>query len=557
MAAFNLAIGEEFFDNLRRSGCHYVDKTELIYDIATAGGSRITLFTRPRRFGKTLAMSMMLSFFDITKDSRDVFEGLAVAEHTDFCREWMNQYPVLFLSLKDVFGLDFENAYAMLKARIANLCKKHFYLADSEKVNALDRQIFLKLCKETGSISQVKDSLLLLTRMMYAHYNRPPVLLLDEYDVPLAKAHDAQTDSSEYYDRILDVMRGLMSSTFKTNEYLKFAVITGCLRIAKESIFTGVNNFKTYSILDSRFGSSFGFTQHEVEALLNAAGYADKMDLIKSWYDGYVFGNSEIFCPWDVINYVWDLMENPDKKPDNYWKYTSENEILRAFTKNPAFQISEKFETLMNGGMIVQTISDELAYRSLSDKEDNLWSVLFMTGYLTKAKKQEQGKTLHLKIPNAEIAEIFQETVVNYFVDTMDRNIQKELMDALWNGQEQEASRIISDLLWDTISYNNYHENYYHAFLTGIFAGQPYAVKSDQENGLGRTDIVIKDRRNRRAMIIEAKKADTETAMELECLHAKQQITEKQYARGLSGYTKIICYGISFYQKTAMARLLE
>ncbi len=557
MAGFYLAVGEEFFDNLRRSGCYYVDKTELIYDIAAPGGPRVTLFTRPRRFGKTLTMSMLQSFFDITKDSRDVFEGLAVTRHEAFCREWMNQYPVLFLSLKDVAGLDFENAYAMLKARIADLCKKHFYLADSEKVNAPDKRIFLSLCEGQASKSQVKDSLLLLTRMMYAHYGRPVILLMDEYDVPLAKAYDALKDAPEYYTQMLDVMRAMMSSAFKTNEYLKSAVITGCLRIAKESIFTGVNNFKSYSILDSRFSSSFGFTRDEAEALLKAAGFADKMDLITDWYDGYVFGNCEIFCPWDVVNFVWDLMKEPDKQPDNYWKHTSGNDILYSFARNTEFEISEKLETLMNGGIIFQTVSDELVYNRLSEKEEHLWSVLFMTGYLTKAQKLEHGRTVHLKIPNAEIAEIFEETVVECFRDTADRGLQKQLLDALWNRQEQEASRIISELLWDTISYHNYHENYYHAFLTGLFAGQPYAVKSDQENGLGRTDIVIKDRKNRRAVIIEAKKADSEAAMEKECMRAKKQIAEKQYARGLSGFKSIICYGIAFYQKTAMVRLLE
>jgi len=557
MAGFYLAVGEEFFDNLRRSGCYYVDKTEMIYEIAGAGGARVTLFTRPRRFGKTLAMSMLQSFFDITKDSRDVFEGLAVTKHADFCRQWMNRYPVLFLSLKDVCGLDFENAYAMLKARIADLCKKHFYLADSQKVNVLDQQVFLKLCAEDAGISQVKDALLLLTRMLHAHYDRPAVLLLDEYDVPLAKAYDAQKASPEYARRMLDLMRALMSSALKTNEYLKFAVITGCLRVAKESIFTGVNNFKTYSILDRRYCSSFGFTKDEVKALLNEAGYADQMDRIQSWYDGYVFGDREIFCPWDVVNFVWDLLENPNKEPDNYWKYTSGNDILRFFAHNLSFQVSEKFETLMNGGTIVQTISDELTYHNLSEKEDNLWSVLFMTGYLTKAEKLEYGRTVHLRIPNTEVAEIFQETVVACFRDSMDGNVQMELMETLWNGKEQEASRIISDLLWDTISYNNYHENYYHAFLTGLFAGQPYVVKSDQENGLGRTDLVVNDPKNRRAILIEAKKADTEDAMEKECVRAKRQIIDKQYARGLSGYTSIVCYGIAFYQKTALVRRLE
>lgn len=557
MAGIRVAAGEEYFENLRKSGCYYVDKTELIYKIAADDGARVSLFTRPRRFGKTLTMTMLQSFFDITRNSKDVFAGLAVSEHKEFCQKWQNQYPLLFLSLKDVEGLDYDEAYEMLGSRIADLCKSVDYLEISHKVKLSDREAFKKLIYEEASGAKIKNSLLLLTRMMYDHFKKPVILLIDEYDVPLAKAYEANQDSPGYYKKMLGVIRGLMGSALKTNPFLKLAVITGCLRISKESIFTGVNNFKTYSILDSKFGNAFGFTEAEVIKLLDAAGLSNKLGLVKSWYDGYIFGKTPVFCPWDVINFVSDCRDDPDIEPDNYWQDTSSNDIISNFVDDEKFDVSNKFEALLNGETIEQTITDKLTYESLSDEEDNLWSVLFMTGYLTKADKAKNGNKVHLRIPNAEIAGIFEDSVVSHFHKIIDRNLQKELMAALWNRKEDEASKIISEFLWNTISYNDYHENYYHAFVTGIFVGCGYVVKSNQENGLGRTDIVVTDRKNRRAIMIEAKKASREEDLEDACLDGKGQIIQKQYTKGLKGYTQILCYGVGFFQKTALVRNLE
>lgn len=456
MSKFTMPVGIEFFENLRRSGCYYVDKSELIYKVACSENTSVTLFTRPRRFGKTLTMSMFQSFFDISRDSRDVFEGLEVVKHEEFCSKWMNQYPVLFLSLKDVAGLDFESAYGMLESKIADLCKAHFYLADSKKVNDFDKRVFYRLCDEAAKPNQVKSSLLTLTRMVHAHYDKPVIFLLDEYDVPLAKAHDADKAEKDYYPKMLDVARGLMSCVLKTNPFLKFAVITGCLRIAKESIFTGVNYFSTYSILDEKFSDSFGFTQKEVKQVLEKAGLPDRLELVKSWYDGYIFGNTEIFCPWDVASYVDAAGKVSAQNPENYWKDTSSNDIVSEFVGNPKFKVAKKFETLMNGGTI---------------------------------------------------------------------------------------------LLWKTISYNNYHENNYHAFITGIFVGHSYEV--------GSTDLIIWDSDNRRVIIIEAKKANAKKDMEKMCLEGVQQIADKKYYMDpkFDGYKEIICYGISFYKKDALVRL--
>lgn len=557
MTKFAMPVGIEFFEKLRKSDCYYVDKSEFIYKIASNENTDVTLFTRPRRFGKTLTMSMLQSFFDITRDSKEVFNGLAITKHENFCREWMNQYPVLFIALKDVEGETFEVAFDRLKSRIANLCKEHVYLARSDKIDEDDRMIFAKLKSESASVSQVLDSLLTLTRMMYMYYGMPAILLIDEYDVPLSKARNAPNSLPEYYDKMLYVIRGLMSSALKTNPFLKISVITGCLRISKESIFTGVNNFATYSILDEWFSDSFGFTERDVKQILADAGLSDRLETVKSWYDGYIFGRSEIFCPWDVANYVNVAVKEPDKEPDNYWKDTSSNDFIDEFVDDPKFDVSDKFEELMNGGSIEQTITDKFTYKSLKDEEDHLWSILFMTGYLTKSNQMEKGDTVHLKIPNAEISGIFEESIVRHFKSSLDQNVQRGVMDALWNKDEDRVSELITDLLWDTISYHNYHENYYHAFITGLLAGTSYSVRSDQENGLGRTDLVIKDRRNRRAIIIEAKKADREMDLEKMCLEGRQQIIRKKYFKGLKGYTQIICYGMSFYEKTAMARLFD
>ena len=427
----------------------------------------------------------------------------------------------------------------------------------SDRVDEDDRAVFSKLKSESVNEYQVSDSLLTLTRMMYAHYGKPVILLIDEYDVPLAKAYDADQESKDYYLKMLDMIRGFLGSVLKTNPFLKFAVITGCLRVSKESIFTGVNNFKAYSILDGKFSDAFGFTEIEVKGLLEAAKHLDKLELVKSWYDGYIFGNSEIFCPWDVLNYVDDMIEDPQKRPGNYWKNTSGNDIIDAFVGNPDFNVSTKFEVLLNGGTIEQTITDQLAYGELKKKEDNLWSILFMTGYLTKADKADNGARIHLRIPNAEVEGIFEDSVVSHFEENIDVNVQKEVMDALWGGDEVKVSKLVSDLLWDTISYHDYHENYYHAFLTGMLVGCGYEVKSNQENGLGRTDLVITDRKNRRAIMIEAKQAAREEDMEKMCWEGKQQIINKKYISGLKGYTQIICYGVSFFEKTALAKLLE
>ena len=559
--AIRISVGREDFDELRKSGAYYVDKTELLYELVHNTDHAVTLFTRPRRFGKTLNMSMMESFFDINRDSRNVFEGLDISKHREFCAEWMNRYPVLFISFKDVDGLDFESAYGQLQSVLADYCKTIVCQLEKKSADSApdsaDAEIFERLRYQHGSLSDVKGSLKTIMRMMNAVYGRPVILLIDEYDVPLAKASEKNTAQNRYYEQMLDVIKGMMSFALKTNEYLKFAVVTGCLRIAKESIFTGTNNFASCSVLDDRFSRYFGFTQDEVDTLLAAADLTQKADVFKSWYDGYVFGCSQVYCPWDVVNYVSLLLYDPQAGPKNYWRNTSSNGVIRDFADHSDWGIPDKFETLLNGGTITVTVSDELTYDTLHESEQNLWSILLMTGYLTAAYPGSGGQTVALRIPNTEIMGIFEDTVVKLFTDTIDQGRQKELMEAFWNEDAEDAARRLSDFLWDTISYHDYHEDYYHAFMAGLFVGLGYSVDSNKESGLGRFDVRVKDRRNRRAMIIEAKKADSAAGMDAACDEALKQIVDREYARAIEpGYEKIICYGIAFFQKTAMIKKL-
>ena len=325
-----IVVGTDIFDQFIKDDGYYVDKTELIYELVAKTRNKVTLFTRPRRFGKTLTMSMMESFFSNQRDSAEIFKELRIAkEHPDFCAEWMNQYPVLFLSLKDVEGLSFNDAYDLLKSRISSLCIKHAYLLENSRIDITDRDTFIKLKNKTATLSEIKNSLDTIMRMMNAVYGKPVILLIDEYDVPLSKAEESK--NKDYYRQMLDVIRGLLSISLKTNEYLKFAVVTGCLRISKESIFTGVNNFACYSVTNRKFSQYYGFTEDEVAQMLEAFGMSDKMELIRKWYDGYIFGNTEVFCPWDVVSYMSAALYDEEEEPQNFWANTSSNAILDDF----------------------------------------------------------------------------------------------------------------------------------------------------------------------------------------------------------------------------------
>ena len=446
---FKVGVGKSDFEELRESGNYYVDKTELIYELVNDTDNKVTLFTRPRRFGKTLMLSMMENFFSIRKESSGIFDGLAISEHTEFCREWMNQYPVLFVSFKDAEAENFDGAYKMLMMKLADLCKSLTSVFVEGAADKDDERIFERLKSRNAEEAEVKNSIKTIMRMMNTVYGKKVILLIDEYDVPLVKASEKDTADNQFYLRMLDVIRGIMSAALKDNEFLQFAVITGCLRIAKESIFTGTNNFASYSVLDERFSRYFGFLEGEVETMLEAADRREAGPEIKEWYDGYVFGNSYVYCPWDVINHISALRYKRTTRPENYWKNTSHNGVLLTFVKHTDFDVTGKFEKLLNNEVIVQTISDELTYDTLHSTEDNLWSVLLMTGYITKADPDEDGDVVSLKIPNKEIATIFQDSVVRYFTDTVNTDTVREFIESLWEGDEVRSGELLTGLLWN------------------------------------------------------------------------------------------------------------
>lgn len=554
MKLLSIPVGVSDFEEIRRNGYYYVDKSGLIGELLGTTGTKVTLITRPRRFGKTLGMSMLESFFDIQKDNKALFEGLEIAKRHELCMEWMNQWPTVFVSFRQVDGLNFNSAYDMLTLVISELYKKHLYLLDSDKVDSFDKEIVKQLIQGTASTKDTKGSLMLLTRLMYQQYGKPVILLIDEYDVPVAKAN-----SNGYCEEMLDVMKGLMQA-LKDNQALCFAVITGCLKIAKESIFTGTNNFISDTITDSRLNEYFGFIQSEVDQILKDADVLDKAESIREWYDGYHFGDFDVYCPWDVMNYLLELQRNPKAKPVSYWKNTSDNAVIRSFIDYAGSNITGKLETLLAGGTIVQRVDENLTYDYLHSSENNLWSMLYLTGYLTKAREEDyNGKladgTVALMIPNAEIKEIFETTVVKWFDDSTKKCDRSTLFDAVWNGDSGNLTKEMNVLLRRTISYHDYKEDFYHAFLAGIFTGAGYMVDSNKEHGEGRSDVVVYDPINSRVAIFEAKYTKSLDKLESECDAAIQQIDDRMYAKEYEDdYDQILCYGISFFKKRCMVK---
>ena len=550
----NIPIGISDFEEIRGNHFYYVDKSGLIAEILRSESVKVSLITRPRRFGKTLGMSMLESFFDIRRQSRNLFEGLEITRYTELCDRWMNHWPTIFVSFRRVDGLDFQGAYDMLSLVISELFRNHLYLLDSDRVNDYDKRTIKRIAEGEATVKDMKDSLVLLIGAMRQHYNKKVILLMDEYDVPIAKAN-----SHGYYQEMLDVIKGIMQA-LKDNSALQFAVITGCLKIAKESIFSGTNNFVSDTITDSRLNEYFGFTQEDMAYILrdlDAQEYADK---IKNWYDGYHFGDFDVYCPWDVMNYLHDLQRNPQAEPCGYWKNTSDNAIIRSFIDHAGSTITKKLETLLAGGYIVQRIDEDLTYDYLHSSEDNLWSVLYLTGYLTRVREEEltdavpEGMTV-LVIPNAEIKEIFETTVILWFDDSTKQWSRRELFDAVWNEDSEKVAEEMSKLLRKTISYHDYREDFYHAFLAGIFAGAGYAVESNREHGEGRSDVVVSDPMNGRVAVFEAKYADSLQSMERKCDEALCQMDEKMYAREYEDdYDQIVCYGIAFFKKRCLVR---
>ena len=554
MKNLNIPVGISDFEKIRREGFYYIDKTGLVKELLNPKPAEVTLITRPRRFGKTLAMSMLENFFDIKKNSRDLFAGLEISASEELCSRWMNQCPTVSLSFRQVDGLDFSSAYDMLTMVISNLFNRHRYLLESQEISEFQKTAFVQIASQKATAGEIKNSLILLTDMMQTYYGKKVLLLVDEYDVPVAKANN-----NGYYEEMLDVMKGLMQA-LKDNRALGFAVVTGCMKIAKESIFTGTNNFVSDTIADSRLNEYFGFVQREVDQILADGEITDKRELIKQWYDGYHFGDWDVYCPWDVMNYVLELQHNPQAKPAGYWKNTSDNAIIRSFIVYAGGSITRKLEILMEGGYIIQQIDKNLTYDYLHSSEDNLWSVLYLTGYLTQVRSETLNRELPagsaaLQIPNAEIREIFETTVIRWFDDSAKTWNRNHLFAAVWKGDSEAVTKEMTALLRRTISYHDYREDFYHAFLAGIFTGAGYMVDSNKEHGEGRSDIVVYDPVNSRVAVFEAKYAKTMEKMEAECERALNQINDRMYTKEYEeDYDHILCYGISFFRKRCMVK---
>ena len=554
MNDLKIPVGISDFAKIRNYDYYYVDKTGLIADLLEKETAEVTLITRPRRFGKTMGMSMLANFFDIRKDSKAMFDGLEIAKNTALCSEWMNQWPTLFLSFKKVDGLNFQDAYDMLTVVLANLYKNHMYLLESDKINPFDKEIITHIMSGDASVKEIKDSLALLTTTMQEYYGKPVILLIDEYDVPIAKA-----SAKGYYAEMLDVVKGLMQA-LKDNDALRFAVVTGCLRIAKESIFTGTNNFVSDTISSSHLNEYFGFTQEDVNQILEDADCQEHAADIKSWYDGYHFGDLDVYCPWDVMNYLRDLQRNPKAKPASYWKNTSDNSIIRSFIDYRGAKISQKLETLLSGGYILQKVEEDLTYDYLHSSEENLWSILYLTGYLTQVREDDlpaplPEDTSALIIPNAEVREIFETTIQKWFDESAQTWNLTTLFDAMWSGDAETLTAEINKLLYKTISYHDYKEDFYHAFLTGILAGSGCAVESNREHGEWRSDIVIYHPDRPQVVLFEAKYAKTLGGLQKSCAEALQQIEDRQYAKEFEDdYDSVLCYGIAFYKKRCLVQ---
>ena len=555
--SFRVDVGEDDFVEFRQSGSYYVDKTEFVYELLNEGTNKVTLITRPRRFGKTLMLGMLENFFNIQKDSKHIFEGLAITKHEEFCKEWMNQYPVISVSFKEVDGMDFEEAYGRIKATIAEICED---LAEVINVDALSKYMlndFNILKSKSGSISDTIDSLNTLMHIMYNIYGKRVILLIDEYDVPIAKASEKNTAENEYYLKMQDIMQGIMSSALKDNSYLQFAVVTGRLRALQGGIYSGVNNFVLYSVLNGTYSQYFGFSEDEVEKMLEVADRKEAAQKIKEWYGGYIFGNSRVYCPWDVMNYLSAIKDDRTAEPENYWKNTSHNEILLTFLNLRNYDVTIEFETLINGGTIRRTIPEGLTYERLYSSDTSFWGALLTNGYVTKADTNDKGYTVSLKIPNKEILSIFKDTAIKYSKETIDTDKIKELMNSLWNRNESQAADILWSLLMIAISYDNYHESYYRAFLLDIFVGRGYDIEFNKETGPCKPDIIIKDNQNRRAIIIEIKSSENRSDMDNDADEAINHIINEKYAEGLKDYDHILCYGISFFRKRAKVKLMK
>ena len=552
----NLPVGIENFKEIRQLGFYYIDKTRLIEQLLQGWG-KVTLFTRPRRFGKTLNMSMLKSFFEIGTD-KSLFDGLYISGNKELCDEYMGKYPVIFLSLKGVDGLDFTTARRMLCAILKNEFDRHYYLKTSDALTDEDRTQFGKMLQ--GTDENIEDSIRMLSKLLFKHFGQKAVILIDEYDVPLDKAFQ-----NGYYKEMVSLIRGLFGQALKTNEFLQFAVLTGCLRISKESIFTGLNNFNVMSITDSRFDEQFGFTDGDVRRLLSDYGIDSHFDEIKEWYDGYHFGRADVYCPWDVINHVDHLRDDSDAKPQTYWINSSGNSLVRRLINRADSSTKDEIERLIAGEAIEKVVRLDLTYDEIDNSIDNIWSVLFTTGYLTKIGEvklpDSESYAYKLVIPNKEVREVFILQIQEWFKDVVanENDMMKLLSRAILDKDEQQIARQLNIVMGrmisilDTKAPDDMKENFYHGLLLGLLRGSnpDWLIKSNRESGDGFSDILIKPEDPDAGIIIEVKYAKEIKGLDAACDAAMAQIKDKHYDEALRDEDRcaILAYGIAFCRK--------
>ena len=550
MNNMKLPVGIDQFDKLIKSGFYYVDKTRLIEQLLQNWGE-VNLFTRPRRFGKTLNMSMLKSFFEIGAD-KTLFDQLYIAANKELCEEHMGQYPVIFLSLKGVDGLNFEEAKSMLKITIRTEAQRHYELKKSEKVSEENRKLFNDIL--SGQDERIEDSLRMLSQILFEHYGKKSIILIDEYDVPLDKAFQ-----HGYYKEMVSLLRGMFGQALKTNEFLQFAVLTGCLRVSKESIFTGLNNFKVLSIADVRFDEQFGFTDGEVRKLLKDYDLEDYFSEAKEWYDGYHFGNADIYCPWDVINYVEHLQYDPEAEPEAFWINSSGNDLVKRFVAKADQTTKDEIEQLIAGDVIEKKIRQDLTYDEIDQSIDNLWSVLFTTGYLTQTGRAERG-IYKLMIPNKEVKEVFIDQIQQWFDQTVvnDEDRMSSFYQSFAQGKAKDVQDQLTSILAETISIldtkarNEEKENFYHGMMLGLLRNRRnWIVRSNVESGEGFVDILIKPEDPDEGILIELKYSKTFDGLEKACERAMEQIKDRRYDEALreEGRIHILAYGIAFCKK--------
>ena len=549
-----LPIGIENFEEMRREDFYYVDKSHVIEQLLTQWG-KVNLFTRPRRFGKSLNMSMLQSFFEIGKD-KTLFDGLRISDNQELCEKYQGKFPVVFVSLKGINGATYEEARRFLIKTINEEARRLSVLSDSTELDETDHELLIQLKKKEMTNDSLVYSIRELTELLEKHYGSKVIVLIDEYDVPLAKANE-----NGYYDEMVFLIRNLFENALKTNSSLKFAVLTGCLRIAKESIFTGLNNFKVYSITDKSFDETFGFTDAEVRELLRYYGQEKYYETVKEWYDGYRFGNVDVYCPWDVINFCSDHLADPGLEPKNYWANTSGNSVISHFIDSvgkPQKLTRMELEQLVNGGIVQKEINSELTYKELYSSIDNLWSTLFMTGYLTQ-RGESSGNRYNLVIPNREIRNIITNHILKMFKENVkdDGKTVSDLCDALLNKNPEKVELIFTEYMKKTISIRDTFaqkptkENFYHGLLLGILGfKENWSVMSNRESGDGFGDILIRIEDEDVGIVIEVKYADDGNLQE-ECEKALQQIIDIRYTEALEqeGIHTIIKYGIACYRK--------